>query len=144
MALTQEQHRAIEDWLAHHATIAQCPVCGLQEHHEYDGEKQAWWTIGSDLYGLPSLAPGAAHSSLDLRHGQVFASAHCRRCGYVMLFRERTITNPRAVAEGHSAREHGAAVIGATPTLGKAALGSSQPGNQDLPTPATTPPREHP
>ena len=94
MALTQQQQRAIGDWLAHHATITRCPICSLQEHHRHDGEKKAWWTVGNDLYGLPSLSPGTAHPTLDLQHGQVFASAHCNRCGYVMLFHERTISNP--------------------------------------------------
>jgi predicted nucleic-acid-binding Zn-ribbon protein len=94
MALTQKQQQAIGDWLAHHATIARCPACGLQEHHPHEGAKKTWWTVSNDLYGLPSLAPGAAQPSLDLHHGQVFASVHCNRCGYVMLFHERTISNP--------------------------------------------------
>ncbi len=99
MALTQKQHQAIGDWLAQHATIARCPACGLQEDHPYEGAKTTWWTVGNDLYGLPSLSPGTARPSLDLHHGQVFASVHCRRCGYVMMFRERTMSKPGAVAE---------------------------------------------
>jgi hypothetical protein len=94
MALTQKQQQSIGDWLAHHATVARCPACGLQEHHPHDGAKKTWWTVGNDLYGLPSLSPGAAHPSLNLQHGQVVASVHCNRCGCLMLFHERTISYP--------------------------------------------------
>jgi hypothetical protein len=69
-------------------------VCGLQEHHRHDGAKQPWWTVGNALHALPALAPGAAHPSLDLKRGQVCSSVHCTRCGYVMLFHQRTISNP--------------------------------------------------
>jgi len=93
MALTQKQQRTVGDWLARHATIASCPACGLQEHHQHDGAKKPWWTVGNDLYGMPSLTPGGAHPSLNLQHGQVFASVHCNRCGYVMLFNEGKMSN---------------------------------------------------
>jgi predicted nucleic-acid-binding Zn-ribbon protein len=96
MALTRAQRRTVEDWLADQITPRSpgAQFAGFNGTSYTTARKNAWWTVGNDLYGMAALAPGTSHAILNLQHGQAFASVCCNKCGYVMLFHERTNNKP--------------------------------------------------